>query len=291
MQKTTVLAKLRLIVRFTPDGLTWVRRSLPNTSLTEGDATDFLLEFAHRWEKRFLDTSQRHIQEYFRNARVPEDVLPVVEHAERYRGSLIVDAAIVMFTSIGTAYTILKGISELPAIADGLTKLKDRILSEVRPMITSSVRDTVWDVEPNFVKNLPPRREPPPANPLDTDLTIDARPVTSLTPAKLKAHRLHLACAISRETFTLENLGEEPLRDLRLGLFSSPTARNQWSYADAYMTTVPMLSGGQTLAKPVSDFKHRNGQSLDPPDTPLFVDCWVQDNYGIYLFNFFLEEE
>jgi hypothetical protein len=295
MKKSTVLAKIRLTVRFTPDGLEWLRRRLPGTSLAVEDGSGFLLEFSHAWEKPFLESANKMVQHYFREHGVPDDRLPVVEVLERYRGSFILEAAVLMYTTIGTAYTILKGISELHEIADGLTTPKARLAGEFPDIIRPPAVRTVTEVEPRVVRDLPPsqrpRPEPPPSDPVQFDLTIDARPLTSLTPAKLKSHSIYLACSISRESFVLENLGEEPIKDLRIGLFSSSTSRTSWQFADAYVATVPMLSGGQTIAKELNDFRHTNSNRFGLPDTAVYVDCWVQDNTGIYLFNFYLDAE
>jgi hypothetical protein len=106
----------------------------------------------------------------------------------------------------------------------------------------------------------------------------------------MKSHKIHLSVAISRAAFTVENLGDEIMRDLRFGLFKSTTEVNQWNFGNAYAGTVTLLSPHQTITKGVHDFVHGSGESLDLEETEdLYVDCWVQDAHGIYLFNFFLE--
>jgi hypothetical protein len=108
----------------------------------------------------------------------------------------------------------------------------------------------------------------------------------------MKSHKVHLNLAISRDAFILENLGDDLMRDIRIGIFKSITERHQWSYADSFMGTVNMLSSKQTITKDVSEFKDSSGNDLDLDDNMyLHIDCWIQDNHGIYLFNFYLEKE
>jgi len=103
---------------------------------------------------------------------------------------------------------------------------------------------------------------------------------------------VHLNVAISKDVFTLENLGDDLMRDIRIGIFKSNSQRNQWSYTDSFQGSISILSSKQTITKDISDFKDDKGNSLDLTDnSPLHIDCWVQDNYGIYLFMFFLEKE
>jgi hypothetical protein len=58
------------------------------------------------------------------------------------------------------------------------------------------------------------------------------------------------------------------------------------------MAEIPLLSGQQTVAKHLGEFRAQDGTRLDMSDgQAAFVDCWVEDKFGIYLFRFFLEEE
>jgi hypothetical protein len=82
------------------------------------------------------------------------------------------------------------------------------------------------------------------------------------------------------------------MRDIRIGLFKSDQRLNQWSYSDSYMGHFSVLSPQQTISKSVNEFAATSGRKLSlQEDQDLYVDCWVQDSHGIYLFNFFLERE
>ena len=125
---------------------------------------------------------------------------------------------------------------------------------------------------------------------ITADVTIDARPLRSLQPDVAKAHKINLSVAISRSGFVLENLGDEPMRDVRIGIFTSPTQRNQWTFAQAFSGLVSLPSGRQTVSKRIEEFCDAAGTSLDLNSAdPSFVDCWIQDEHGIYLFNFYIE--
>lgn len=286
MEKQTVLAKLRVNISYSKATRNWFEK-LKDQELwfTHDQGTIYFGEFRSRWEKILINSCQPIIDKYFLRLDCPKDDLPHIVVYESYGGSWIMEAAIIMFASVGTAYTILKGLSELPKIADGLTELKARLKLE----FTSAVSEQIsHDFESDAKERQLP---PPPQKPVTTDFVIDARPLLSLTPTEMKTHKIHLSIGISREAFTLENLGEGSLRDIQIGLFKSPTQRNQWGYADSFMGTVPILSSHQTVTKDLSEFRNSSGKEFDLNDPKsLHVDCWVQDKFGIYLFMFYLED-
>jgi len=303
MQKTTVLANLRFTVEFTGETLEWFN-NFPNAWFAQEGGANFLREHGGSWKKVIVPVAESEIQEYFHGLGIPQDRLPYIQHGESYHGSWIFDAAVVMAGTVGTAYTTLKAISELPEIADGLTKLKDRILKKLRPRLNREVsgklyktaQDTIQQKQSPPALATPPERlrtiPPQPASPVVIDLVIDARPLRSLTPALFKSHKIYLSVAVSRDSFTLENLGDEPLRDVRIGLFRTRTERHQWAYQDSYMGNFPLVSSHQTIAKNLGEFMDRAGNRFDLSDgDEVYVDCWVEDSHGIYLFRFFLEKE
>jgi len=274
-------------MNFTEKTMAWFEKiKRPDLWFAEDHGMAYLSEFGGRWNKILVATAEPEINKYFRELGVPEDKLPHVKVFESYSGSWVMEAAIIMFASIGTTYTILKGISELPEIADGLTELKQRLKKE----FTKKADDEAKKYIDSRIKELELPEQPKQL--IDCDFTIDARPILSLTPALMKSHRVHLNVAISREAFTLENLGDELTQDIRIGIFKSSTERHQWSYADSFMGFIDLLSSKQTITKDIADFKDSRGHSLDLSDNiPLHIDCWVQDNHGIYLFMFYLEKE
>jgi len=129
------------------------------------------------------------------------------------------------------------------------------------------------------------------ANPVSVTCSIDARPLRGLTPDVAKSHSIHLAVAVSRSALSVENLGDANIENLRIGLFKSSTQRHSWNFGDAFSKSVPRLSGKQSTSLSVDQFtSETDGSKLDlSDDNSLYVDCWLQDNAGIYLFNFFLE--
>lgn len=267
-------------------------------------AQTFFQNLGGTWKKSIVPVVESEIREYFIELGISQDHLPYIQQGESYRGSWIFDAAVVMAGTVGTAYTVLKAVSELPEIADGITKLKDRILKKLKPRVNREVSEKIYRVAQDAIRQresppalaTPPEHPrtvpPPPASPVVIDLVIDARPLRSITPAVLKSHKIHLSVAVSRDSFTLENLAEEPLRDVRIDLFRTRTERHQWAYQDSYMGKFPLVSSRQTIAKSLGEFIDKVGNKFDLSDgDEVYVDCWVEDSHGIYLFRFFLEKE
>jgi hypothetical protein len=297
MEKTTVLANLRLTMQFNEVTLKWLG-GFPDSWVSREDGSAFLSEYGGTWEKLFLETANHEVRAHFAELGVAHERLPFVQIGERYRGSWVAEASIVMAGTVSTAYAVLKGISELPKIAEGLSTLKAAVQKRLQPLLDRAVRDElIQTLNLSSPRQLQTRPGPqfqqpsPPPTVVRTDFTLDARPLASLSPV-VKAHRVHLSIGVSRDGFALENLDDEPLRNVRLGLFRTKTERNQWSYGDSYMASLTILSARQTISKKLGDFRDGRGNLLDMSDgEAAYVDCWVQDDHGIYLFRFFLETE
>jgi hypothetical protein len=287
VQKETVIAKVRAHIDFNEETIAWFE-SIENTEIwfTHNRGMAYLSEFGGQWDELFTATIEPEVQAYFRRLGLSENRLPHVRKYESYSGSWIIDASVAIFATVGTTYTILKGLSELPKIADGLTELKTRLTKELKDKINKKATKYL---EQHAQQHQLPE---PPNKTITLDLIIDARPLLSLTPSQMKSHKVHLNVGISRDGFTMENLGEELMQDIKIGIFKSLSERNQWSYADSFMGSVGLLSCKQTLSKDISEFKNASGMTLDlTDDCFLYLDCWIQDNSGIYLFMFFLEKE
>lgn len=245
----------------------------------------FLGEFGGTWKRTLISSAEPIIHSYFLELGLSKKKLPRVKVYESYPGSWIMDAALVMFGSVGSVYIILKGLSELPRIADGLIELKDRLKKVFSNKASEKVNENLISAASQY--ELPP----PPSKPIDTDLVLDARPLLSLRPSAMKSHKIHITVAVSRDAFTLENLGQDTMRNIGIGIFKSSSRKNQWNYGDSCMGLIDILSSQQTITKAIADFRNSSGDALDLSDSsPLHVDCWVQDTHGIYLFMFYLED-
>lgn len=293
VEKRTVLGRLRLIMGFSDELQASLSDNYPDHWFVERGGAQFFGEFRSTWRTLLLETAEPELQRYFAEFGIPEENLPRLEIEEEYAGSWIVEAAVVMMGTAGTVYTVLKGASELPQIADGLSNLKARIHARFKPQAEEAVEERLQQVtggtnSPADVRpKLPPRRAL-----LDVDLVIDARPLAGLKPAQLKHHAIHLSVGVSREAFSIENLGDEPITNLRIGLFQSPSERHEWRFVDAFAASVDLLSPKQTLSKPLDSFRDRHGECFEVGNSDgAHVDCWIQDNNGIFLFNFFLEQQ
>lgn len=292
MEKETVLAKIRVSMGFSDITINWLKRIESYNFLFAVEVdTSFFSENRNLWEEILVSSSESIIHDYFLKLGLPKEKLPSVKVYESYSGSWIIEAALIMSATIGSAYAILKGISELPKIADGLTELKDRLKKEFsREASEKAYRNLKFY---SYRYKIPPHKIPPPPSKqiIFADLILDVRPLLSLSPSIMKSHKIHINVAISRNAFTLENLGQETMRDIRIGIFKSFSKIDAWSYADSYMGIIDILSPQQTITKDIADFRNSKGQPLDLSNSsPLYVDCWVQDTHGIYLFMFYLED-
>lgn len=293
MEKETVIANLRaelaptddlrgFFSRFAADQNAWFARE-------EGEL--FLAEFGHEWNGDFAEVAQSFYDQYFRDLGVPEGLLPRVKVTDSRRGSWIIEAVLALPAAIGTVYAVLQGIADLPELAEKLEKTKKQVQQELAQRFRAKVRQRL---EPTISHSALAQQAPPaviPANTVSTSFSIDARPLRGLTPDAVKAHAIHLAVGMSRSAISVENLGDSRIENLRIGLFKSASQRHSWNFSDAFSKNVPSLSEKQSVSIAIQEFLSQSGQTkfylLDP--SPLYVDCWLQDNNGIYLFNFYLE--
>lgn len=285
MQKETVLANIKFSFSYSEETQKWLSKYLDNSNVwfASSEGTQFFGEYSQTWDRILVDHTQDEVKEYFLSLGLSAENLPYVKINEHFAGSWVIDASIVMASTIGSTYTILKGISELPKIVDGLVELKNRIKKRIHKNTNDKVRDLLEEQGKRFELKSPPK------NVIESNFTIDARPILSLTPAKMKHHKIHLSVGVSEESFTIENLSDDVIKSIRIGLFKSKEKRNQWTYADSYTGYVELLSPHQTICKSLEDFKNSNSEKLLINELPINIDCWIQDDYGIYLFMFYLE--
>jgi len=251
---------------------------------------DILAESGVRWNAIFIETVEQVIRQHFRQIGLPENEAPSIRLTDTSRGSWMMEAAITFGGTVGGLYGTLKAFSELDTIADGLEKTKKRITDELKKKFDKAVPERIEQHLPGC-GSLLPLPGPQSNGPVFISCTIDARPLRALTPDKIKSHSIHLAVGVSRSSLTVENLGDKDIESLRIGLFASRAQKHSWSYAEAYERSVTRLSGRQTISLSLESFKDQRSRSeLEIPNTGVvYVDCWLQDNSGIYLFNFLLE--
>src|SRR6266446_8298426 len=144
MQPTTVLAKCRVTVELSEETKAWLQTT-PDSWIAAENGEVFLSEFGGTWTQVILPILNEEFQNYFREVGVPNDYLPTVQRAETYRGSWVLETAVVMASTVGTAYAVLKGVSELPKIADGLSELKGRAQRKIKPVLDRKVTETLTE--------------------------------------------------------------------------------------------------------------------------------------------------
>lgn len=295
MRRETILAKIRVEVTFSAEMKQYLRRfeDQKDAWFARDGGAAFLAEFGGEWNKEFIELAQPIYETYFRELGLKEEV-PNVTLIDSRAGSWIMEAAITMFGTIGTLYTVLKAYSELPKIAEGIEatngQLKQELGNRYRTRVRERIEPYISDSSVTAVSQSSPSQ--PPLDPIEISCSIDARPIRALTPETPKSHSIHLSVSLTRSSVSIENLAETQIESLRLGLFKSTTQMQQWSYGDAFVKFIPNLSGQQCVALNTDEFTHQaTMQKLDlSDDEPLFVDCWLQDANGIYLFNFHLSD-
>ena len=295
MEKETVIIRLKSTIDFGQKTISWLNRVANTTDDKENEnrvwfakerGKYFLGEFQNLWEQVLTTESDQVIQSYFLELGFDEKLLPRTKITEAYFGSWVMEAAVIIASSIGGTYALIKAVSEIPDMIEGLNKLKDIIAKNFHRKVEKKVIDLLTEQAQNY--NLP---LPPPHHViLMKDFVLDARPLASLKPSEMKSHEIHLRAAISQDAFALENLSDEIIRDIQIGLFVGKNKRNYWSYAEAYASSVNILSPRQTISKDIGDFKYKENK-LRIIDLPVHIDCWIQDAYGIYLFNFYFDEQ
>jgi hypothetical protein len=288
MEKKTTLALLRGEIQLQPEAKEWFASQKDKWfSAEQGEV--FLQEYGADWNSAFVESSQPVVQEFFSELGLEDEYLPQVEIIDYHRGSWIVEAAVIMYTTVGTAYTVLKGASKIPEIQDGLMELRDRIDNNFSWAVDSRSRERLR-MRSRSKLGTGSKSTKPPDDLFWTNTTIDARPMSGLTPEKLKSHSINVSVSISGTSLVVENLSARTMEELRIGLFKSKSERNNWQFDESYASKIGKLSGGQTLTKDISEFRNKHGKQLSLVDfRPVYVDCWVQDSTGIYLFNFYLE--
>lgn len=293
MEKQTIILRITASIDFGQEAINWMNEIAQERS--EGEISNiwfiidhgqsFLNEFRGQFGNILIEEIDTEVQGYFRERGMEEEFLPKAEVVETYIGSLTIATIVAIGYAVGKTYEVIKGVSEIPDTVGGLTKLKNSIVNKFARKSNAKAKEILDDLAKR--QNLPA----PPQNVIDIkDFVIDARPLSALKPSEMKSHSVHLNAGVSQYSFTLENLGIEEMRDIQIGLFIGKDKRNQWSFADAYISSVSLLSSKQTISKSLEDFSHMTHGKLVINDLPAHVDCWIQDLYGIYLFNFYLDK-
>jgi hypothetical protein len=221
MNAETVLAKLHAELWISEDlqkRFSWIAANDPGAWFARDAGDLFLAENGRVWDEIFVRSVEEEVLTYFRQLGLEEENLPRVLRIDSRRGTWIIDAVLALAAPIGTAFAILKGVSEIPKIADGLVDLKNRVQKRLTDRVNSEFRDRL---EP-FLSNktaAAPSLAAIPAKPVQVTFSIDARPLLALTPEKIETRKIQLSVGLSRSALSVENLGTTDLDNLRLGLF------------------------------------------------------------------------
>lgn len=189
METEIILARIRATMGFSEETFKWLRE-LPQLDIEgfwfkkEGEIL-FFSEFKRSWEEVLINSSEPIIQEYFLELGIPKDDLPKVRVYKSYSGSWMIDATIVMAGSAGTVYVILKSVSEIPKIVDGLTELINRLKRAFTEKVNKAVNKQLKSSSSKYTF------PPPPTKPLSCDYDIDPSPLKSLTDSSNNSDNIH----------------------------------------------------------------------------------------------------
>lgn len=295
MERETLLATVTATLEFTDDAK---RVLVDEVEGFWGDDPDSLLfEFEYQWRNILAATLSAEIDQFFSELGLSGDAVPQVRIGESYKGSFVVAATVIITETIPVAYKILKGVSDLPKIVDGLADLRKRVASRYERESNMIAQKTLNQAIRNARRrqtlgaSSAPIAVPPslPAQPFRATVVLDARPIAALRPEEPSVLRCNIAVAATHEAISVENLSDAAMQSVRVGLFVNDTKQQQWNYADAFEAAITMLSGRQSISKSFADFR-RNGVPMQRvlDSKPMFVDCWVQDDGAIHLFQFTL---
>ena len=142
MEKETVIAKVRGELFFSDEGMDYIEH-LEGSWVTENGGDNFLQEFGRHWNQIFSDYGQNLFGEYFRELGLDIKSVPQFIVVDSDRGSWVMNATLTVLTSVGSVYVMLKGLSELPKIADGLEELKSRFSNELSEIFQKEVNERI----------------------------------------------------------------------------------------------------------------------------------------------------
>jgi hypothetical protein len=242
----------------------------------------FLKDNRQLWETSLVESSERIIYDYFGSLVPSGRGLPplAVRITDSYQGSWVIEAAVVLLTTAGAAYSFLKSVSEIPSLFDGLRKVKNRLYSAYLKLVNYRASQQVAALVGVPSGNIVTVRQ----------MTVDPRAVLRLSNTAAKSSSTNLTVSISRNALSIENTGKSDLHYVRLGIFKSDSKMYDYVYDQSYMATIDPIPVNQRAVKQLSAFIDEAGNALTlPPGKDTHVACWVSDADNIIVFQFFLE--
>lgn len=280
MEKNVILAKINFLMDFSDETKLWLCDLEKNNPKYRNEVDlDYFSSNKEEWKSIFVNSSQNIINEFFLDLGLSEEYLPKVEVQDCYSGSFVINADIFIITSGFTLlFNSINGFSGIPQICEGLNGLK--------PKWNESTRDIISEKTYQYLKNTFNQR--PPKATVDTKITIDTRPLLALNERDMRSQRVQINVGLSQHSFKLENLGDETISYLRVGLFIGFTKEKLCEFENSYKKGINNLSAHKSININLCDFLDKNGNSFELPQEPVDIVCWIEDGNGIYLFQFYL---
>lgn len=176
---TTRLGNLRITIDHHDEMQTWLN-NLPDNSFTNVDEfSSFLYEIEEPLKAKVREVAETELHNYFHQRGVSNDSLPTFGPLQSRKGSLILEADMVLVATASSTYSFIKAVSEMPKITGGLKDLKDRILIKLKPEINKEANKKADEIAKTFRRRDKVISSPPePA--VNVNLEIDTSPLIEL---------------------------------------------------------------------------------------------------------------
>ena len=216
MEKETVILRLRVSIDIGQDAITWMN-SVTNFDKQNDNvfwfAKDggkiFLSIFQNSWQQALVEETDQTIQIYLLELGFNEKLLPKTKITEAFSSSWEMYAEVTILASVRVTFALIKDVSEIPDMVEGLTKLKDSIADKFFRRADIKAAELLKELAK--INQLPP----PPANILEmVDFVLDARPILLLKPSEMKADSLYFQAAVSQDDKSNSKLIESELSDI-----------------------------------------------------------------------------
>ena len=192
MEKETVILRLKTSIDFGQETISWLNQV---SNIVDEQKKDneiwfakengkyFLSKFKDTWQQAFTEEVDLTVQNYFLELGFDKDFLPKTKIIKSYSGSWVMEAAVTIASTIGGTYVLIKGVSEIPDMVEGLTKLKDIIAKKFHRRVDKEATDLLSEQAAKH-NNLPSL----PHHVMQTkDFVLDDKPLASLKPNEMES--------------------------------------------------------------------------------------------------------
>ncbi|AXV40390.1 hypothetical protein [Methanobacterium sp. BAmetb5] len=280
MENNVILAKINFFMDLSDETKIWLCDLEKNNPCFRNEIDlDYFSFNKEKWKIIFVNSSQQIIDEFFLDLGLSKEYLPKIEVQDYYSGSFVINADIIISSGLTLLFNSIHGFSGVPQIYEGLKGLKTKWNESIRDIISKEVYQDLK----NTYNQRPPRVT------VDTKIAIDTRPLLDLNERDMRSQSAQINVGLSRHSFKLENLSEETISHLRVGLLIGFSKEKLCEFENSYQNGINNLFAHKSITINLCDFLDKNGNSFDLPREPVYIVCWVEEGNGIYFFQFYLD--